>query len=109
MSYDGRYGSGEQLALPGGPVAPPPRTRRWALLAGLFAVVAAMFVLLDHGKKNSAETTGTQQAPSVTVVAPGRQTVDRAIQATGTLAAKREMPVGVAGEGGRVTAVLVER
>jgi RND family efflux transporter MFP subunit len=44
----------------------------------------------------------------VTVVVPGRQTIDRTISTTGTLAARREMPVGVAGEGGMVTRVLVE-
>jgi len=46
--------------------------------------------------------------PTVSVVVPGRSTVDRTISATGTLAARREMPVGVAGEGGMVTRVLVE-
>ena len=37
--------------------------------------------------------------PNITVVVPGQQTVSRVISATGTLAARREMPVGVAGEG----------
>ena len=48
------------------------------------------------------------QAPSVTVVAPGRTTVQGQINATGTLAARRELPVGVAGEGGQIARVLVE-
>ena len=51
---------------------------------------------------------GAKQSPTVTVVVPGRQTVDRIVSATGNLAARREMPVGVAGEGGMVAAVLVE-
>ena len=46
--------------------------------------------------------------PRVTVVVPGRQQVARTITATGTLAARRDMPVGVAGEGGKVVRVLVE-
>jgi multidrug efflux pump subunit AcrA (membrane-fusion protein) len=45
----------------------------------------------------------------VTVVVPGRQQVPRIITATGQLAARRDMPVGIAGEGGRVVSVLVEQ
>ena len=46
--------------------------------------------------------------PPVTVAAPGNNVVDRTITGTGSLAARIDMPVGVAGEGGRVTAVLVQ-
>lgn len=48
------------------------------------------------------------QVPRVTVVVPGRQQIETVISATGTLNARREMPVGVAGEGGQVVRVLVE-
>jgi HlyD family secretion protein len=44
----------------------------------------------------------------VTVLAPGRTSVAGRIGATGSLAARRELPVGVAGEGGQVVQVLVE-
>jgi len=46
--------------------------------------------------------------PNVTVVIPGRVSVQAAIAANGTIAARREMPVGIAGEGGQVVRVLVE-
>jgi RND family efflux transporter MFP subunit len=46
--------------------------------------------------------------PSVTIVVPGREQIFRTITATGALAARVEMPVGVAGEGGMVARVLVE-
>ena len=46
--------------------------------------------------------------PNVTVVIPGRVSVEAVIAANGTIAARREMPVGVAGEGGQVVRVLVE-
>jgi RND family efflux transporter MFP subunit len=46
--------------------------------------------------------------PNVSVAVPGRHAAARIISATGTLAARREMPVGVAGEGGMITRVLVE-
>ncbi len=51
---------------------------------------------------------GSEAAPRVTVMAPGRTTVETIITATGTIGARREMPVGVAGEGGQVLRVLVE-
>ena len=44
----------------------------------------------------------------MTVVIPGRTQVARTIAATGSLAARVDMPVGVAGEGGMVAAVLVQ-
>lgn len=49
-----------------------------------------------------------QQAPVVSVITPGRGTIEGTITATGTLAARRELPVGIAGEGGQVVSVLVE-
>jgi RND family efflux transporter MFP subunit len=89
--------------------------RRRALIIGiavaLAALAAAWFAFAGGGggaAKKDAAGKRDAQLPTVTVVAPGRQTVDRLISATGTLAARREMPVGVAGEGGLVTRVLVE-
>ncbi len=49
-----------------------------------------------------------EQVPTVTVLAPGRTTLAGMINATGTLAARREVAVGVVGEGGRVVRVNVE-
>lgn len=48
------------------------------------------------------------QVPSVTVIVPGQSNVARTITASGALAARRDQPVGVAGEGGLVRAVLVD-
>jgi len=44
----------------------------------------------------------------VTVVVPGQSQVARVVTASGALAAHRDQPVGVAGEGGMVRAVLVD-
>ena len=80
----------------------------------IIAIVAAALVLIGawamfaRGAKPAATEKSAKQSPTVTVVVPGRQTIDRVISATGNLAARREMPVGVAGEGGMVAAVLVE-
>ena len=83
-----------------------------AVVALLIAVVAV--VLMTRGGNEGAapgaaeKGKGAEAAPRVTVVVPGRQQVASIISATGTLAARRDMPVGVAGEGGMVARVLVE-
>lgn len=75
-------------------------------LAILAAIVAA-YVLLTMGAEEEVADRGAQ-APTITVVSPGRTTVAGEIVATGVLAARREMPVGVVGEGGRVTSIPVD-
>jgi len=88
------------------------RGRRRLLLGvavAVLAVLGAWFAFGRGGSEGAAPPKGTgDQLPSVTVSAPGRGRVDRVIPATGTLGARREMPVGIAGEGGIVTRVLVE-
>lgn len=106
MRYD--TANGEMLALPG-ETLPPNRRRRLAVIAGVVAILVALFVVFGRGHKaDDSKPVAVEQAPPVTVTTPGRQTVDRTITANGSLAARRELPVGVAGEGGRVTRVLVE-
>lgn len=85
----------------------PRRRRRWIIaIAALVILVAAAYFLLGRG--GAAEKAPANTVPTVSVTIPGRQAVARTISATGTLAARREMPVGAAGEGGLVTRVLVE-
>ena len=81
-----------------------------ALVAAAVIIIGAALALMGGGE-DAAAPAGEESAetlPAVTVVVPGRQQVSRTISATGTLAAKRDMPVGVAGEGGEVARVLVE-
>ncbi|MFK3888914.1 efflux RND transporter periplasmic adaptor subunit [Sphingomonas sp. NPDC079357] len=107
MTYQGGEMQGEQLVLEDR----SPRTRRrWLLVGGLVALIAAgiaWYVFRSKGEQ-APPATAASQAPAVTVIVPGAQSVARIINATGTLAATREMPVGVAGEGGMVSRVLVE-
>jgi RND family efflux transporter MFP subunit len=83
-----------------------------AVLAALIAIVA--FAMMSRGEEAAApppaggKGKGAQSLPSVTVVVPGRQQVSRVLTATGTLAARVDMPVGIAGEGGMVSSVLVQ-
>jgi len=73
-----------------------------------WSVGAAYYFIGGSSETAPAGADKDAQAQTVTVVAPGRDTVVRAINATGTLAARRDIPVGVVGEGGRVLNVYVD-
>lgn len=79
------------------------------LIAGLLIVVVLGLAwwLMHRGAPADADKSAAQ-AQTVTVVAPGRTTVEGLINASGTIAARRDMPVGIAGEGGRVVSVAVD-
>ena len=87
------------------------RKKRNIIIAAVVGIgaVAAAALLLSGGDEVPAFTGQDEAAiPAVTVVSPGQGTHAGIINATGTLAARREMPVGVVGEGGRVVSVPVE-
>ena len=86
------------------------RKRRIIIAAVVLAVIAAAIALmrLTRGGTEEPATTASAQVPTVTVVVPGRSQVARTVTASGALAARRDQPVGVAGEGGMVTRVLVD-
>jgi len=88
------------------------RQRRWVIIGALVvvAVVAiALFIMMRGGGAGKAEQAAEAgQVPTVTFVVPGRSQVARTISASGPLGAKRDQPVGIAGQGGRVVRVLVD-
>lgn len=88
------------------------RARRKKLLTVIGILLAGAIIagLLIGGGEEEAPFAARDEGtlPVVTVVAPGAGTIEGIINATGTLAARREMPVGVVGEGGRVVSVNVE-
>lgn len=93
------------------------RKRKRFLVIGAIVVALVAIAIgwsMWSGKKDAAAAAAAgaeaknSSIPSVTVIIPGRSTVARVVSSTGTLAARREMPVGVAGEGGQVVRVLVE-
>jgi RND family efflux transporter MFP subunit len=110
--------NGDQLALDG----EIGRKRRWPWIVGILVALALLgvaFAMMSgpkpapKGADKAAAAGGAKkgdnaQKPTVTYAVPGITDVQLVITGTGTLAAKREMPVGVAGEGGMVTRVLVE-
>lgn len=79
-----------------------------ALVLIALALAAAYYAFTQGKGAADAGGQGNATIPNVTVVIPGRVSVEAAIAANGTIAARREMPVGVAGEGGQVVRVLVE-
>ena len=85
------------------------RKKMWIVLAILVAGAIIGALLLSGGEEEApfAASDGAT-TPAVTVLAPGAGTLQGVINATGTLAARREMPIGVVGEGGRVVSVTVE-
>ncbi len=86
------------------------RKRRRLLIAVAILVVLALIASTAYrmlGGGGDSEPT-VSQAPLVTVAIPGREAVTRLANATGSLAARVDMPVGVVGEGGRVVAVNVQ-
>jgi len=82
--------------------------RRWVILGGGAIALVLLAFLAFKMFGGSKPAPAAPPAPGVTVIVPGSSDVAATVSATGTLFAKREMPVGVAGEGGMVQSVLVE-
>jgi len=78
-------------------------------LGGLMVLLGAIVAYFAFaGGEPVAPGDDKSQAPVVTVVTPGMTTIEGMIEAPGTLAARRPMPVGVVGEGGQVLSVRVD-
>jgi len=83
--------------------------RRNLLLGGLGAVaLVGVWFAVHHGRGADDDAQAVNQAPTVSVITPGRTSVAGSINASGSLAARREMPVGSVGEGGQIASVLVD-
>jgi len=84
------------------------RIRIAAIIVAILIIAGAAYYFFGSGSTAPADADKAGQAQTVTVVVPGRDSVVRAINATGSLAARRETPVGIEGEGGRVLMVYVD-
>jgi len=113
MNRETRFEGSDRLI-----VVDRPNRKRWIIAAVVAAIALVIAFAMFRGGDDAAAPTsaaGTPagggrggQMPSVTVVVPGRSEVARTITASGALAARRDQPVGVAGEGGLVRAVMVD-
>ncbi|TRD11435.1 efflux RND transporter periplasmic adaptor subunit [Erythrobacter insulae] len=75
---------------------------------GLLLAIAAYFALAGGEPAGMADDNDNEQAPVVSVITPGKTTISGVVEVPGTIAARREMPVGIVGEGGRVISVPVD-
>ncbi|MBB3034318.1 efflux RND transporter periplasmic adaptor subunit [Alteriqipengyuania lutimaris] len=91
----------------------PAGRSRTLIYVGIAAVIVAALVAgwFFLSSTNAAPETagGNEQAAQITVMQPGSGTIEGTITATGTIGARRALPVGVVGEGGRVVSVNVEQ
>ena len=121
MNYDSRIDAPLQSGaeMPGGAGSHNPlldareedrRSRRKMIIIGfvIAALLVGLWFFMHRGDAPAAAADAEGQAPVVSVIAPGSALIEGMINATGTLAARREMPVGSVGEGGQVISVLVE-
>jgi HlyD family secretion protein len=95
------------------------RRRNIIIVAAVIAIVVAAIALakiMNSGKRADAPAAAAAgadggkngQIPTVSVIVPGQSAVSRMVTASGALAARHDQPVGIAGQGGRVTRVLVD-
>jgi HlyD family secretion protein len=92
------------------------RRRRIAIIGAAVIAIAAILIALMMTRTNEAAggsggagaSDAAARLPTVSVIVPGRTQVSRVITASGPLAARRDQPIGIPGEGGQVTRVLVD-
>ncbi len=85
-----------------------PRRIVWALggFAAVIAILLAVRLTQNVVAKRSVTNKGT--IPSVTVTAAGMSAQPSTVSIIGTISARFDTPIGVEGDGGRVSAILVE-
>jgi HlyD family secretion protein len=87
------------------------RRKRIAIIAAVVVILAIVIaVLMTRGSNEAAGAGDSAEArlATVSVVVPGQTQISRVITTSGALAARRDQPIGVPGEGGQVTRVLVD-
>ena len=100
LSVDGRLDRADSWLTP--------RRIGWAL-AGVAALVAALLaVRVTQHLAADRSVTNKGTIPSVTVTAAGLSTQPSTVSIIGTISARFDTPIGVEGDGGRVSAILVE-
>jgi HlyD family secretion protein len=92
--------------------APPKAINKRVIVWSLLALIGAGVLAVIAWRVTQALTTKTDVVastiPTVSVTEVGVSTVPSTVSIIGTIAARYDMPIGVEGDGGRVTAVYVE-
>lgn len=110
MNYETRIdGTRIEAEAPGGlSYAAGFRRRPWLIALAAALALAALYLFFHRGTVADDAGDTARQAATVSVVVPGKTTIAGVINVTGTIAARREMPVGSVGEGGEVAEVRAE-
>jgi len=83
--------------------------RKTWLISGVIILAVAAFVGFLFMKVNAPKPSAPPSGPPVvSVVVPGNVLVSDRVSAVGSISARRDMPVGVAGEGGMVSSIRAE-
>ncbi len=107
MNYESTIPS-DEIAIMDDPDQRNTNRRRLIIAAAVTVALLLAYISYNYFFGATGDEDTASQAPMVTVMSPGKQQITRTINATGTLAARREIPVSVVGEGGRVTNVYVD-
>lgn len=108
MSKDGTVQDGYDSLEDADRAQRPSRRKLWIILGVVLAALIVVGLLIARSGSGKTGAAEKDQAPVVSIVTPGRTMIEGEINATGTLAARRELPVGSVGEGGQVISVQVE-
>lgn len=102
-------GLSEPGPLLSGPPEQPPLMKRGYLIAAAVVIVIAVGLMIAMRSGKSPQALSPEQAaPLISASAPGKTAFKVKASFTGAIVARYDMPIGVEGDGGRVSAVLVE-
>jgi HlyD family secretion protein len=85
-----------------------PRVIAVAVVVLVVLVAAAIITSRMRAAHGAVVGESNDAAPLVTVRAPGRTSINSVVSFTGGIVARYDMPIGVEGEGGRISEILVE-
>jgi HlyD family secretion protein len=80
----------------------------WVASAIAIAIIALLAVRLTQAVASKKELTKKVAIPTVSVTQVGVSSVPTTVEIIGTISARYDMPIGVEGDGGRVSAIYVE-
>jgi len=80
----------------------------WILAVAGLAIVALLVVRMTQAVALKKSITNKLSVPTVSVTRAGVSDVPTTIEIIGTISARYDMPIGVEGDGGRVSAIYVE-
>lgn len=85
-----------------------PRRVAWAMTALAVVVAILLTIRLTQSYAAKRALTNKSGVPTVTVTEAGRSAVPTTVSIIGTIGARYDTPIGVEGDGGRVSAIYVE-